>query len=114
MSVANKTQEDESVEWFTLQSWTEHDPPDWARTLGVSDTGQVFMPAAGLGTERDIVIKALKDAQPLAEFKAHFFVRTDWALQAVPSMADAIRLVVTRAHRMRSYARPGRDQVRYV
>lgn len=62
--------------------------PKWMMTVGVSDTGLVFVPAAITGREQEVFLCAAYDGTPYASYRNHVFVPSTWLAAEFPDCRD--------------------------
>jgi hypothetical protein len=66
--------------------------PGWARSAALAENGTVFVPAA-LAGETQTVLCASYDGVPMAQYKGHAFVPSDWLRKERPDTAELVFLI---------------------
>jgi hypothetical protein len=75
-------------------------PPKWARTLGVTDDGRIFVPAAISGrSDMEVFLCAGYDGTPACYQGKHLFVPLDWLEREFPSGGDVYEIVRSAAEK---------------
>ena len=64
--------------------------PKWKRTVGVSDDGDIFVPAAFYGHEAALFLCTSSDGEPVCYCMKHLFIRTDWLKREMPKRREEL------------------------
>jgi hypothetical protein len=59
--------------------------PKWARSLFVSDGGEIFIPAVLVGSEQEMFLCAGFDGTPLIRESNHLYIPLGWAEKEFPN-----------------------------
>lgn len=70
----------EKFQWFKCQSNNSR-LLEWQKMAGLSSDGDLFVPAVVAGEEKQVVLCATWDGEPLLLYSDHAFVRADWIMQ---------------------------------
>lgn len=76
----------EEITWYSMK--TTEDLKLWRRTFGITDGGDVFMPAAVAGSEQEVLWRAAYDGIRVGEYLKHAYVPVEWMRRTYPSIID--------------------------
>jgi hypothetical protein len=62
--------------------------PEWMRSAGIEDTGDVYVPAVIVGNEMLVFLCAGWDNEPAVYLDEHLFVRASWMAREFPKVRD--------------------------
>jgi len=87
------------IHWFAVSNTEQKRYPEWRRSFGVSDEGEVFVPAAMAGDspEDEVMLCAAGDGQSTALHLDHYFVPSAWLKREFPKHRELIELIEERA-----------------
>jgi hypothetical protein len=87
------------IYWFSVPNLEKKRYPEWRRSFGVNDERRVFVPAAMAEDTPTylVVVLAITENQPVAEYLNHPFVPSDWLKIEFPKYRDWIEIIETRA-----------------
>lgn len=87
------------IHWFAVSNPEQKRYPEWRRSFGVSDEGEVFVPAAMAGDspEDEVMLCAAGDCQSTALHLDHYFVPSAWLKREFPKHRELIELIEERA-----------------
>lgn len=87
------------IHWFCVSNPDGKRFPEWRRSFGVSDGGDVFIPAAMAGdeTELNVMLCASGDGQSTSVHLDHHFVLSDWLKRMFPKHLELIEIIEARA-----------------
>lgn len=88
-----------SIHWFCVSNPDGKSFPERRRSFGVSDNGEVFVPAAMAGeeTEMNVTLCASGGGQSTAMHLDHHFVPSDWLKREFPKHFELIEMIEARA-----------------
>lgn len=88
------------MKWLTIEnSENADDPqfPEWARTVGITDQGLVFVPAGLAGSEDEVAMCMLYDGTESHLYRNHTYVPADWMAAEFPKTIEACKSIVLKA-----------------
>lgn len=87
------------IYWFSVPNLEKKRYPEWRRSFGVNDERRVFVPAAMAAdtAAQLVVVLAITENQPVAEYLNHPFVPSDWLKRDFPKHRDLIEIIEARA-----------------
>lgn len=87
------------IQWFCVPKPDGKRIPEWRRSFGINDSGDVFVPAAMAGdeTEMNVTLCALADTQQTAVHLEHHFVPSGWLKDVYPKHFELIEIIEARA-----------------
>lgn len=87
------------IRWFSVPNLEHKCFPEWRRSFGISDEGDVFMPAAMAGddTEMHVMLCAAAEGQVTAVHLDHHFVPIGWLKREFPKHFELIEIIDARA-----------------
>ncbi len=87
------------VHWFAVPNPEHKRFPEWRRSFGISDEGNVFVPAAMAGddTEMHVMLCAAAEGQATAVHLDHHFVPSGWLKREFSKHFELIEIIEARA-----------------
>lgn len=95
--MSNATAE-RTFEWFesVFTSKAKRGLPKWARLSALASDGTVWLPAAVVGSEMEVLLCASYDGQPLVALKNHTYVESEWAKREFKKHAAVVARIEER------------------
>lgn len=83
-----------NMQWYAVENTETSKFPEWARSFGINDQRQVFVPAAMANVpEREVHLCTLSDNTPSIVYKDHYFVPADWLCQEFPKTKELCEII---------------------
>lgn len=80
--------------WIELEQPEGKRLPKWLRSCGITDDGMtVFVPAAIVGDEKEIMLSTLFDSTPSVSYLKHIYVQSSWLVMEYPEAQELIELM---------------------
>lgn len=77
-----------NVIWLECPNTGDKKVPKWMMTLGISDSGVIFVPAAITGREQEVFLCTAYDGTPHAKYRNHIFVPSTWLSTEFPKSRE--------------------------
>lgn len=74
--------------WLETENPSGKKMPKWIRSLGISDDGVVFVPAAIGGNEQNVFLCTAYDGASAATYRNHVFVPSTWLSKEFPDTRE--------------------------
>lgn len=71
--------------------------PRWVRSMGISDDGVVFVPAAMAGNEQAVFLCTAYDGTASVTYLNHVFVSSTWLAKEYPDTRELCEIMENRA-----------------
>ncbi|MGE9760933.1 hypothetical protein [Pseudomonas sp. PDM20] len=88
------------ITWLVVDKPEGKRMPEWSRTIGVTDKGQVYVPAAMGGNEQQVVLCLAWDGTDCIEHLNHVFVPADWMAKEFPQTAEICKAILLAAQQV--------------
>lgn len=85
------------MKWISVPTPDGKKIPEWARSIGVSERGQVFVPAGMGGKESEVVLCLMYDGVDSHLYLNHSFVPADWMAKEFPATRELCEKMVMAA-----------------
>ncbi|RTT13490.1 hypothetical protein DY954_07590 [Pseudomonas aeruginosa] len=87
------------IRWFSVPNPEHKRFPEWRRSFGIDDQGEVYVPAAMAGDENElnVMLCAADDRQITAVHLEHHFVPSEWLKREFPKHFELIEIIEARA-----------------
>lgn len=83
-----------AMNWFSAPKPEGTKLPEWARSYGIAENGQVFVPAAIGGKESDVVMCLGYEGTEHRVYLDHTFVPADWLASEFPESRELCEKIV--------------------
>lgn len=77
-----------NVTWLECPNTDGKKVPKWLMTLGISDAGVIFVPAAITGREQEVFLCTAYDGTRIARYRNHLFVPSTWLAKEFPKTRE--------------------------
>jgi hypothetical protein len=76
------------MRWISVEQPEGKRIPEWARSIGVTEDGRVFVPAAMGGSEQEVFLCLAYDGTECVEYLKHYYVPIDWMASEFPNTKE--------------------------
>ncbi|AZZ76948.1 MULTISPECIES: hypothetical protein [unclassified Pseudomonas] len=88
------------MRWISIEQAERKKIPEWARSIGITDDGRVFVPAAIGGTEQEVYLCLAYDGTECVQYLKHYFVPVDWMASEFPHTKELCHQMLMTAQRI--------------
>lgn len=85
------------MKWLVVSSKIINHYPEWKRTIGILNDGEVFVPAAIGGSEKKVSLSTLNTLVTVRIRHDHVYVPMVWLAESFPSSIDMCWVMGLRA-----------------
>jgi hypothetical protein len=85
-----------TITWYAAPSPEGQKVPEWIRSAGIREDGQVFVPAAVAGNESEVALCLLYDGTESFTYLNHTFVPAMWMAREFPATRELCEKIVRR------------------
>lgn len=83
--------------WLESENVVGKNFPKWVRSVGISEDGTVFVPAAIAGNEQEVFLCTAYDGAAVATYRNHVFVPATWLAKEFPDAKELCEIMENRA-----------------
>ena len=88
------------MRWISIEQPEGKKILEWARSIGVTDDGRVFVPAALGGSEQEVFLCLAYDGTECFEYLKHYYVPVDWMAAEFPKTKELCQQMLMCAQRV--------------
>lgn len=81
------------MQWIEVENSEGKKISKWKRSVGLSNEGVVFVPAAMTGNESDVFLCAGYDGTSVVQYLNHIYVPADWLAAEFPKTAEICKII---------------------
>lgn len=81
------------MQWFEVENPENKKIPKWKRSVGLSEEGVVFVPAAMTGNESEVFLCAGYDGTTVVQYLNHVYVPAGWLAAEFPKTAEICEII---------------------